>query len=290
MRILILTHSAERHFYFANQLIKRTGSVIGIITGGKQRPPVSKWEQIKTAARKGELWTVARNKALDLLNRRPLRQLLAEKDAAELEMFGGSKAEFEDRYTDLHLASVDPSIGSLNSDHYVSLIRDARPDAIAVMGTCLIGKRIIESAPNVINIHTGLSPYYRGGMTNFWPFVEGDHGHFGVTIHRMSLGIDSGDIVYSQRIDVEQGDHFGTINCRAIQIGAELMADALQRLASGEKLSAVPQWVAGKLFHNRHMNGSAAAKYFKVKDAFIEESLQLAAEDRLPDLRLVLPG
>ena len=35
MRIIILTHDEDRHFYFCNQVIKYTNNVVGVFTGGK---------------------------------------------------------------------------------------------------------------------------------------------------------------------------------------------------------------------------------------------------------------
>jgi len=47
-----------------------------------------------------------------------------------------------------------------------------------------------------INIHMGISPYYRGSSTNFWPMLAGDYHLVGATIHELSHGLDSGDILF----------------------------------------------------------------------------------------------
>ena len=49
---------------------------------------------------------------------------------------------------------------------------------------------------NAINIHMGISPYYRGSSCNFWSLYENNPHLMGATIHMLSKGLDSGDILY----------------------------------------------------------------------------------------------
>ena len=47
-----------------------------------------------------------------------------------------------------------------------------------------------------INIHAGVSPYYRGAGCNFWALYDGNPHLVGATIHLLSKGLDSGPILY----------------------------------------------------------------------------------------------
>ena len=47
-----------------------------------------------------------------------------------------------------------------------------------------------------INIHMGISPYYRGADCNFWAMYDGNSHLVGATIHMLSKGLDSGSILY----------------------------------------------------------------------------------------------
>tara|TARA_B100000029_G_scaffold514061_1_gene615502 strand:- start:1735 stop:2529 length:795 start_codon:yes stop_codon:yes gene_type:complete len=47
-----------------------------------------------------------------------------------------------------------------------------------------------------INIHMGVSPYYRGTACNFWALYDKNPQYVGSTIHRLSKGLDSGSILY----------------------------------------------------------------------------------------------
>ena len=47
-----------------------------------------------------------------------------------------------------------------------------------------------------INIHMGVSPYYRGTDCNFWALYDGNAHLVGSTIHLLSKGLDSGSMLY----------------------------------------------------------------------------------------------
>lgn len=287
MRIIILTHKEDRHFYFANQIIERTGRVVGVITGGKFTSP--KPQPLTKKIADAKFWATVRNRGLSVLFRPSMLKLKREKSEAEQRAFSGQRERFEQRHQHLLIAEVDGAHGSINSAFYVDQIRAANPDVICIMGTCLVGKGIIASARLVINIHTGLSPYYRGGNTNLWPIIENDYGCFGVTVHTISLGIDSGDIIYTQRPDIFPDDTFGKVNTRCIQIGTDLMIRAIEHAARGT-LRTIPQWTKGKLFMDRHFNALVARRYFQVKDRFFAEYCRRAAEDTLDRVRLIDNG
>ena len=47
-----------------------------------------------------------------------------------------------------------------------------------------------------INIHMGVSPYYRGTDCNFWALYDNNPHLVGATIHFLSKGLDNGPILY----------------------------------------------------------------------------------------------
>ncbi|GAA0781213.1 hypothetical protein E1180_20695 [Roseibium denhamense] len=276
MRILILTDASDRHFYFCNRIASEADHVVGIITGGKEinRP----WtEQVKRTLTRHPLQS-ARQFYFKKRYRSYGRAIRVEKREAEKRFFADGARQFTETFSELVIGPLQPSDRSINDRRFVELIRSSEPDAIVVMGTCILGSAILKSAPVILNMHTGLSPYYRGGRTNFWPFIENDPGYFGVTVHKMSSGIDTGDIVYSERIKVETGDTFGSINAKSIVAGTGLMIKALKHLRAGT-MNALPQWTPGKLFHDRDWTLKAAKIYFDNREALIERQIQGETED-----------
>ncbi len=290
MRILVLTDAGERHYFFANRIIEETGQVVGVITGAKRMvKDTSVSGKVLRGYQKGTLWSSLRNALYHLLFGAYGRNLFADKAATEEKVFGGSKDRFFAEHQSLLLATVDSPHRSVNDPYYVDMIHAVKPDLIVVMGTCLLQKDIIAAAPLMLNIHTGLSPYYRGGYTNFWPIVEDEYGYFGVTVHKMSLGIDAGDIAFTARPALFPDDTYGSINCRAIQLGADLMIRAIREADKGT-LAFVPQWTEGKLYHNRDMNDLAARTYNHHLSAFLKEYCRRAEAQTLDTVQLVENG
>jgi hypothetical protein len=71
-------------------------------------------------------------------------------------------------------------------------------DVIIVYGSSYIKNSLctylIENA--AINIHIGISPYFRGSACNYWAIKFGRYDLIGATIHRLGYGLDSGDIYF----------------------------------------------------------------------------------------------
>ncbi|MBJ13396.1 MAG: hypothetical protein CMG62_10045 [Candidatus Marinimicrobia bacterium] len=286
MRIIILTHDNDRHFYFCNEIIKNTNQVVGVITGAKNKK-LSKNKKKKIY--KNHFFSILRNKLLNLIFFKSNKKLFDEKKYQEKLFFNNEKSFFSKNYNELVIAEYNESHDSINDDYYVSLIRSKNPDVILVMGTCLLGKKIINSCKHVINMHTGLSPYYRGGWTNLFPIINKDFGFFGVTIHKMSTGIDSGDIIFTRRPNIDITDNYSSINCKAIVKGVELMIRTIE-LIKENKMNSTKQWTKGRLFYGRSYNGFIAFLYFIKLKKFISRYCYLQDSNLLPRLTLIENG
>ena len=138
-----------------------------------------------------------------------------------------------------------------NNEETVQWIKSISPDILVVFGTRLISEPVLSTARlGALNLHTGLSPYYRGGQCTFWCLYEGDVEHIGVTVHHLSSRIDGGDIVYTAQPELEPGDTVRSIECKLVRLGTERMIQAIEELEAG-KAPRIPQREKGKLFLSR---------------------------------------
>ena len=290
MRIIILTHDKDRHFYFCNQVIRNTNNVVGVFTGGKNiYNNLNKKKKFFKILKKKKFINYLKNKLLNIYFRNYGNEFIKEKDEAEYLFFNGSKKKFLKQYSNLLITSVKPEYSNINNPYYVSLIRELKPDIILVMGTCLIGKEIINSAKHVINLHTGLSPYFRGGYSNLWPIVKKKYNMFGVTVHELSEGIDSGNIFFSCQPELNENDNYGTINCKCIQLGAKKVIESIGYIEKNS-LNSIEQWMKGNLFFNSDWNNYIAYKYFKNKKHVIFKSIENIENNSQSEIYLVNNG
>lgn len=71
-------------------------------------------------------------------------------------------------------------------------------DLVVVFGTSYIKGALAEAliAARALNIHMGVAPYYRGSSCNFWASYDGRFDLVGATIHRLSKGLDTGNVLF----------------------------------------------------------------------------------------------
>lgn len=73
------------------------------------------------------------------------------------------------------------------------------------------------------NIHGGLSPWYRGTITHFWPSYFLEPQMTGMTVHTLTQAIDGGEIVHQVAAELVRGDGVHDLACRAVlALGQEL--------------------------------------------------------------------
>lgn len=116
-----------------------------------------------------------------------------------------------------------------NSRECADLIKKLEPEVIVVYGTMIIHEHISVLAKNcTLNMHTGLSPYYRGDSTLFWPVYYNQKDKLGVTVHKLVPEVDAGGIVSTGLVTYEKGDSEDHIFAKGVIIGAELYIEAVR--------------------------------------------------------------
>lgn len=124
------------------------------------------------------------------------------------------------------------------------LLKRFNPKFIAVYGTSIISNEIIKMFPNrILNLHAGLSPYYRGSGTNVWPILNDELDKVGMTVHYLSEGIDDGKVISQDKPVFNIGDTVHIIGCKCNISGTNLMIDTIENFL-GNRL--VPGWAIDK--------------------------------------------
>lgn len=143
---------------------------------------------------------------------------------------------------------------NVNAASCADFIRSCKPEVIVVNGTNLLRDSILDLGKDcrwgIINMHTGLSPYCRGGNCNLHAVLHRQIQFVGVTVHYIDKGIDSGDILLTGRPPVERTDTMESLEEKTFWLGVELVLAALEDLREGIA-QRVPQWTKGHLFLKR---------------------------------------
>jgi methionyl-tRNA formyltransferase len=121
-------------------------------------------------------------------------------------------------------------------------------DAAVVAAYGLILPPAILKAPRrgCLNIHASLLPRWRGAAPIQHAILAGD-AETGITIMQMDEGLDTGPILLGQSVPIEPDDTGASLHDRLAAVGADLIVDALEKLAAGE-LTARAQPAEGAIY------------------------------------------
>jgi methionyl-tRNA formyltransferase len=120
---------------------------------------------------------------------------------------------------------------SVNTPEGIARLREWRPDLLVVAAYGqILKKEVLEAAPwGGINVHASLLPKYRGAAPVAWAILRGE-ARTGVTIIRMTTGLDAGDMLAQEAIDILPEETAGELEARLAPFGARLALEVIQQM------------------------------------------------------------
>lgn len=105
-----------------------------------------------------------------------------------------------------HNIPVINLLTNINSKINEKKIKSLNADLILIIaGNQIIKKNILESTKyGVFNVHSSLLPYYKGLMPTFW-VLKNNEKKTGVTLYKLTEGIDDGPIISQKEIVIGEG-------------------------------------------------------------------------------------
>ncbi|HEY0740160.1 MAG TPA: formyltransferase family protein [Chryseosolibacter sp.] len=138
-----------------------------------------------------------------------------------------------------------PTINDLRVE---TLLAEINPHFGIVFGTRKVAQRIIRKFSDcALNVHRGIAEEYRGLDTNLWAIYHGDFENTGVTIHKMDNDLDTGEIVFQEKLQYPPGTKVFQLRHYETALCAELVARAVGNYLTGE-LTSRPQTKKGRYY------------------------------------------
>ena len=138
-----------------------------------------------------------------------------------------------------------------------------------ISGTSIVKKKIIQLRvpEGIINLHTGLSPYIKGGpnCTN-WCIAENKMHLIGNTVMWVDEGIDSGDLLTTSLTDLAGNETLPELHVKVMDHAHKIYLDAVQKIQDDKKnCPRVSQSTigAGTLYYNKQWNWKAKRSLLK---------------------------
>ncbi len=227
MKLAVFTSNQPRHFHLIAALAEIAETVYAV----------------------QECNTVFPGKVKDFYDNSPVMRAYFERVMDAEKTVFGELAFMPDNVRTLSLKD-----GDLNDLSLEILKPVLKADYCIVFGASFIKAPLIDAliAKRTINIHMGVSPYYRGSSCNFWALYDKRPELVGATIHLLGRGLDSGAILYHALPDASSCDPFD-LGMKAVKSAHESL---VERIRSGEieTFSAVEQDKSKELRYTRNMD------------------------------------
>jgi len=130
---------------------------------------------------------------------------------------------------------------SLKDKSIVDTLKSYKADVFVVVAYGRLLTQEILDIPKMfcINVHGSLLPKYRGAAPVNWTILNGEK-ETGVTVQKMVLSLDAGDIIAQEKIRVDDDENAGQLRKRMAQVGAKLLVKVLEKQPLGQ-ISLSPQ-------------------------------------------------
>ena len=130
---------------------------------------------------------------------------------------------------------------SVRAPEFINCMKDLNPD---LMVTAAYGKILPASVLDIpiygcINVHASLLPKYRGAAPVHWAIINGEKIS-GVTTMYTDIGMDTGDILLSEKVSISEGMTAGELHDHLALLGAKVLKKTLLEVKAGT-VKRVPQ-------------------------------------------------
>jgi methionyl-tRNA formyltransferase len=164
--------------------------------------------------------------------------------------------------------------GDLNFLSDLQLGNALSSDMFVVFGASYIKSWLIDFLVDkkAINIHMGLSPYYRGSSCNFWALYDGNPSYVGATVHMLSKGLDSGDMLFHCVPKFQDSDSLFDFTMRSVLVAQE----GLVQTVKDDQIFSMPSVPQDKSLEVRYTKNNEFTA--DVARAFLARDIDLSSE------------
>lgn len=165
--------------------------------------------------------------------------------------------------------------GSINSPLVKTLVDRREPDYLVLFGTSIIKDPLLKKySGRIINLHLGLSPYYKGSATNLFPYYFNEPECVGATIHLATSNVDDGPVLHQLRPDFESGDDLHSIGNKTILKAGKILPEIIKAFSEKE-IVPQKQTGTGRICRNKDVTPDLLRKiYSQFEEGMIREYLE----------------
>ncbi|HTT66594.1 MAG TPA: formyl transferase [Gemmatimonadales bacterium] len=266
MRLVLLTGQGPEHRYVTGVLSRAFPDELAavVVAEPPRRSALARWRSYRRRYTLAQIASRVRAKVYARLTGRAARWAAA----AGRTLFAGADDGAMPRPD---LVRVFPGH---NGPECLAFLAGLKPDVIAVYGTGVIREGVMRLAGRaILNLHTGVSPRYRGSDSVFWALHNAEPEWVGATVHVLSQALDAGGIIATVRTPIAGDEDEATLFFKTVAAGAQLYVETIrqaaagaarpvpQRLEEGREYRFVDRTVAAERRVERLLRGGLLARY-----------------------------
>ncbi len=234
MKLLLFSGTHPRHLYVNKEVLKYFDDCLVVIMEREKlipKPPIDICNRDKQNFEKH-------------FKNREIKEYKAFKKLNYLDVYKGKKQ-----------ICVTPD--KLNSLKLAAQVEKFDADICFIFGTNLILSPVIDFLPkNKINLHLGLSPWYKGAATLFWPFYFLEPQFAGITFHQITKKADQGKIIHQSVPNLEYGDTIHDVGVKCIINAKKEIKKLINHFKKNKSFDGKIQFSSGRLWRVKDFHPS----------------------------------
>jgi len=174
----------------------------------------------------------------------------------------------------------------LNDEGTWSFLKKHEPTLLLSYGCHMLSDKTLGKVSGEIwNIHGGLSPWYRGAITHFWPSYMLEPQMTGMTIHQLTQQLDAGDVVHQCCADLVRGDGIHDLAARAVLKLAIELPEVVRILIETGSINKKAHKTAGKLWLSQDWRPEHLYLIYELyKDRIVDSYLNEDLKQKEPNI------
>ena len=157
---------------------------------------------------------------------------------------------------------------NINFSEFTSFVENEKCDLLVSMSFDQIFKKKILSLPKfgAINCHAGKLPRYRGRNVLNWVLIN-DEKEFGITVHFIDEGIDTGDIIEQKTFKINDSDNYQTLLQKSYSECPKILNKAIKKIFNGnvkripqQKMKAIPLYCSRRKIGDEYINWNLSSR------------------------------
>jgi len=129
---------------------------------------------------------------------------------------------------------------ALSADPFIHQLDQYKPDLFVVVAFRILPRKVLNIPRlGAVNLHASLLPKYRGAAPINWAIIKGEK-ETGITIFQIRPQVDTGDILYQDKVAIDPRQTYGELYDRLAVKGADALVNVLDAMEQG-RITPRPQ-------------------------------------------------